>query len=131
MKTVLIVDDEPHVVRVLKLTLERAGYRVLTAPDGRAGLAMALAEPPHALVTDIQMPHMNGRELVQALVRELPERGFPILVMTSMTEREERSWVRAIPQVEFLEKPLSPRHLVVCLARLLAPQPTAAGDAHA
>ena len=88
MKTVLIVDDEPHVARVLKLTLERAGYRVLTAPDGETGLAAVLAAPPDALVTDIQMPRMDGRALVQAVAEQLPQRRFPIFVMTSMTARE-------------------------------------------
>jgi len=127
MKTVLIVDDEPHVARVLKLTLERAGYRVLTAPDGEAGLAAVLAAPPDALVSDIQMPRMDGRALVQAVCRELPQRSFPIFVMTSMTAREERDWVRQLPGVQFLEKPLSPRQLIAELARALA---APAGEPH-
>ena len=117
MRTILIVDDEPHVARVLTLTLERAGNRVQTAPDGRAGLAMLLAEAPDALVTDIQMPRMTGRELVAALQRERPDRRYPIFVMTSMTAREEREWVRGVPLVSFLEKPLSPRQLVASLNR--------------
>ena len=134
MKTVLIVDDEPHVARVLQLTLERAGYRVRTAPDGAAGLALLLAEEPDALVTDIQMPRMTGRELVAAVQRERPQRSFPIFVMTSMTAREERDWVRHIPGVSFLEKPLSPRQLVASLNRHFeakADQTLAAGGAHA
>jgi CheY-like chemotaxis protein len=129
MKTVLIVDDEPHVARVLKLTLERAGYRVLTAPDGEAGLAAVRAEPPDALVSDIQMPRMDGRALVQAVCAEMPERRFPIFVMTSMTAREERDWVRQLPQVQFLEKPLSPRQLIAELARALA-TPATTGAPH-
>lgn len=119
MKTVLIVDDEPHVTRVLQLTLERAGYQVLTAADGEAGLAAALRQAPDALVTDIQMPRMDGRDLVRALQRERPDRRYPIFVMTSLTAREERDWVRAIANVHFLEKPLSPRQLVASLAQQL------------
>lgn len=130
MKTVLIVDDEPHVARVLKLTLERAGYRVLTAPDGEAGLAAVLAAPPDALVSDIQMPRMNGRAMVQAVCRELPDRRFPIFVMTSMTGREERDWVRQLPRVQFLEKPLSPRQLIAELARALDAAATDTGAPH-
>jgi CheY-like chemotaxis protein len=130
MKTVLIVDDEPHVARVLKLTLERAGYRVLTAADGEAGLAAVLAAPPDALVSDIQMPRMDGRDLVRAVCRALPERRFPIFVMTSMTAREERDWVRQLANVHFLEKPLSPRQLVSDLARALEAAATA-GEPHA
>lgn len=117
MKKILIVDDEPHMLRVLKLTLERAGYRVQTEPDGRAGLEHVLAEPPDVLISDIKMPRMDGRDLVKAVHQALPERSFPIMVMSSLTAREEREWVRAIGNVEFLEKPVSPRQLVGRLAR--------------
>ena len=119
MKRILIVDDEPNVMRVLKLMLERAGHQVRTAADGLAGLEMARAEAPDVLITDIQMPRMDGRELVCTLHAEAPQRGFDIYVMTSMTEREEREWVRRIPRVAFLEKPVSPRQLVARLARSL------------
>lgn len=117
MKRILIVDDEPHVRRVLQLSLERAGYDVKIEHDGQAGLEHVLADPPDALVTDINMPRMTGRELVKALHAARPEREFPVFVMTSLTAREERVWVSAIPGVDFLEKPLSPRDLVARLAR--------------
>lgn len=117
MKRILIVDDEPHVSRVLKFTLERAGYAVLTQPDGQAALSSVLAEPPDAMITDIQMPRLSGRDLMKMLQDLMPDRPFPVLIMTSMTAREERDWVREIPGVEFLEKPLSPRQLVASLNR--------------
>jgi len=120
MKRILIVDDEPNVTRVLALMLERAGHEVTTAPSGEAGLAAVLAQPPDALITDIQMPRMDGREMVRAIHERMPQRRFEIFVMTSMTAREERDWVRAIPRVEFLEKPVSPRQLVGRLARAFA-----------
>ena len=120
MKRILIVDDEPNIARVLKLMLERAGHAVSTAPDGEAGLASVLANPPDALITDIQMPRMNGRQLVHAIHQQLPNRQFPIFVMTSMTAREERDWVRALAHIEFLEKPVSPRQLVSRLAHCFA-----------
>jgi CheY-like chemotaxis protein len=132
VKRILIVDDEPNVMRVLKLMLERAGHRVRTACDGVEGLAQLRAEPPDVLVTDIQMPRMDGRELVQTLHAEMPERGFDIYVMTSMTERDEREWVRKIPRVVFLEKPVSPRQLVARLAQRQGEgsSPGAADDGH-
>ena len=127
MKHVLIVDNEPNVIRVLQLMLERAGHRVSSAPNGEIALAQVLAEAPDALITDIQMPRMNGRELVRAIQERLPERAFDIFVMTSMTEREEREWVRAVPRVEFLEKPVSPRHVVARLAMAFAATTSAPG----
>lgn len=119
-KRVLIVDDEPHVRRVLQLCVERAGYAVQLEHDGRAGLDRALAEPPDVLISDINMPRMTGREMVQALHAAQPGRGYPILVMTSLTAREERQWVKAIPGVDFVEKPVSPRELVARLHKLFA-----------
>ena len=76
MKRILIVDDEPHVRRVLQLSLERAGYAVHIELDGKAGLERALADPPDVLVSDINMPRMTGREMVQALHAALPGRTF-------------------------------------------------------
>ena len=131
MKRILIVDDEPHVRRVLQLSLERAGYAVTMEFDGQAGLDRALADPPDALVSDINMPRMTGREMVKALHAALPSREFPILVMTSLPAREERVWVNAIPGVEFLEKPLSPRALVARLARHFEARERAGAPANA
>ena len=66
---------------------------------------------PDAMITDIQMPLMTGKELCQTLHAEIPERQFPIFVMTSMTDREHREWVAQIERLELLEKPLSMRIL--------------------
>jgi len=112
---VLIVDDEPHVMRVLELTLTRAGYRVLCVTDGSAALDSIRLHAPDVLITDIQMPVMNGRELCEAIHAEFPARSFPILVMTSGTARENREWASRIPNTDFLEKPLSPRNLIARL----------------
>ena len=106
MNHILIADDEPHVIRILKLALERAGYGVDSVPNGEAALAHILEHPPDALITDIQMPRMNGQDLCQRVREALPDRNFPILVMTSRVEREHRQWAAALPRVEFLEKPL-------------------------
>lgn len=115
MKKILVVDDEPHMSRVLKLYLERAGYAVQTCPNGQVALAAVLQSAPDAMLTDIQMPVMTGRELCQALQEQLPDRTFPIFVMTSMTNDEHRDWTGKISNLEFLEKPLSMRAVVAQL----------------
>jgi two-component system, OmpR family, alkaline phosphatase synthesis response regulator PhoP len=119
MKRILIVDDEVHITLVLKLHLERAGYAVETANNGKAGLEAVARQAPDALITDIQMPLMTGRELCLAIEQALPDRTFPILVMTSRTDREEREWTAAIPLLEFLEKPVSIRSVVSRLEKHL------------
>lgn len=115
MKQILIADDEPHVIRVLKLTLEREGYGVAAVGNGEQALQQIRSAHPDVLITDIQMPRMTGRELCQAIEAEWPQRRFTIIVMTSMTEREQREWVASLKNIQFLEKPLSPRRLVAFL----------------
>jgi DNA-binding response OmpR family regulator len=111
MKRILIVDDEPHMTHVLKLHLQRSGYTVETAPNGKVALESVLKSAPDVMVTDIQMPLMTGQELCLALEAQYPERTFPIFVMTSMTDREHREWTAQIKNLKFLEKPLSMRAL--------------------
>jgi len=123
MKRILIVDDEPHITRVLKLYLERVGYAVDTAQNGRAALDDILKSAPDALMTDIQMPLMSGKQLCLALEEQLPQRTFPIFVMTSMTDRE-------INNLEFLEKPLSMRAMTRALDKHFGTAETDGGASH-
>ena len=117
---ILVADDEIHMRRVVSMFLERAGYRVETAANGREALDAILKSPPDVLLTDINMPQMTGQQLCQELQKQMPERTFPIFVMTSMTERENRDWQLHIPNSSLLEKPLSMRVLIADLARHFA-----------
>ena len=120
-KRILVVDDELHMVRVVKLFLERAGYKVDTASNGQEALDAILLDPPDVLLTDINMPRMTGQELCVEIQKQLPERKFPIFVMTSMTDRENRDWTKNIPNSALLEKPVSMRMLLADLSRRFAP----------
>jgi CheY-like chemotaxis protein len=115
MKTVLIVDDEPVVRRVLTLALEQARYKVVSASNGEEALDLVRDSHPDVLITDIEMPRMSGEALCKKLNEEMPDRAFPIFVVTSVTAVEHREWSRDLPNVMFLEKPISARKL---LARL-------------
>lgn len=119
-RRILLVDDEPHVLRVLRLALEREGYAVTTASDGHAALACMAEQLPDVLISDIQMDGMDGRTLCPLARATYPDHPFLILVMTSMTALDERAWARALANTEFLEKPLSPRQLVARLSRHFA-----------
>ena len=130
MRHILVADDEPHMTHVLKLYLERAGYVVQTCANGQQALAAVRDRAPDALITDIQMPQMNGQELWEAIERELPQRSLPIFVITSMTEREAREWTAAIRALHFLEKPLSMRALVATLDRHFGSAPAAVEVRH-
>ncbi len=112
MKSIVIADDEPHVLRVLKLSLEKEGYEVDAYPNGREALARIERDPPDILISDIQMPQMTGEELCRHIHQHMPERKFLIFILTSRTEIEHREWSRAIENLQFLEKPVSIRNLI-------------------
>ena len=115
MKKIIIADDEPHVLRVLKLSLEREGYAVEVFANGRTALDRLEQEHPDILITDIHMPVMTGEQLCLHIQQEMPDRKFLIFVLTSRTEIEHREWSCQIDNLLFLEKPVSIRNLVVKL----------------
>ena len=115
MKRILLVDDEAHVTRVLKMALERAGFLVDDAATGEEALAYLQQLQPDVLITDIDMPRMDGRELCSRIQADMPEREFMIFVLTARTEHEHREWSAAIPNLQFMEKPVSVRKLVSTL----------------
>ena len=112
MKKILIADDEPHVLRVMKMSLENEGYAVDTCANGMEALARIEREHPDILITDIQMPQMTGEELCRHIEEYIPQREFVIFVLTSRTEIEHREWSRQIDNLLFLEKPVSIRNLI-------------------
>ncbi len=112
MKKIVIADDEPHVLRVLKLSLEKEGYAVETCANGKEALTRLEQEHPDILITDIQMPQMTGEELCKHINAHMPKRKFLIFVLTSRTEIEHREWSRDIDNLLFLEKPVSIRNLL-------------------
>lgn len=119
MKKIMIVDDHAPVVRVLRLGLEEAGYTVTAANNGAECLVDLEREHPDFLVTDIDMPRMNGKELCLQIEQLYPARKFPIVVLTSRTELEHRNWTRGIDNLTFMEKPVSIRRLVAHVSRYL------------
>ena len=115
MKDILLVDDEPHVIRVMRLSLERAGYTVRQAGNGEQALQEIRNTPPDMLITDIDMPRMTGKELCLTIAQEMPDRSFGIYVLTSRTAQEHREWSAQLPRLRFMEKPVSIRQLLVDL----------------
>ncbi len=115
MRSILVVDDEAFVTRVTKLCLERAGYDVSVASDGEEALRMLHEHRFDAVITDLMMPRMDGRELCRVIHEQLPGDELLIFVATSSSEQEHRDWARELPRMVFLEKPLSLRRLIARL----------------
>ena len=109
---ILVVDDDPGARHLLGLHLRRAGYEVIAAPDGRAGLRAAISESPHMVITDWLMPGLSGLELCQALRETEIGRHMYLIVLTS---REEEDSVVAGLEAganDYLTKPFNPRILL-------------------
>ncbi len=119
-KRILVADDEPQLTRVIEIFLRREGYAVDVVCDGREAMDYILRRPPDALVTDINMPRMTGKELCLELEKPLPQREFKIVVLSSSTDREHRDWSDRMRNTVFMEKPVSMRLLVSMLRAYFA-----------
>jgi CheY-like chemotaxis protein len=120
MSSILIVDDEPMVIRVVKLGLERAGHEVASASNGAEALKLLRDRSYDVLITDLNMPRMDGRELCQTYQEEMPERDTLIFVVTARPGENHRVWAGGLQNVEFVEKPASVRRLIARIAERTA-----------
>jgi DNA-binding response OmpR family regulator len=118
MKKILIVEDDEVERELVRMTLEREGYRVVTAEDGERGFELALAERPDLIVTDVAMPAGDGIQLVRR-VRSAPEvAATPILVTTGFGTGSA-SYTLAQGADAYEPKPLDPDALRESVRRLL------------
>ena len=115
-QSVLVVDDDPNVVELARLYLERDGYRVLTALDGADGLASAREERPDIVVLDVMLPRLNGLDVCRAL-RE--ESQIPIIMLTARVEEEDRLTGLELGADDYITKPFSPRELAARVRAVL------------
>ena len=113
--TVMIVDDEPDMRHLLRITLELAGYGVVEAAHGEAALEQVRRSPPQIVLTDQMMPRMNGGELIERLRAEETTKAIPI-VMISGTRAAQAAADAA------LGKPFDPSELLVLVDRLTGKQ---------
>jgi len=113
---ILVVDDEPKIVRIARDYLEKNGFRVVTAADGGAALSMARREKPDLIVLDLLLPGMDGREVCRILRRESD---VPIIMLTALSEESDQIVGLEIGADDYIIKPFSPRALVARVRALL------------
>ena len=116
MAKILLVDDEEMITEPLARSLREAGYEVIVAHDGRAGLALAQSEQPDLVVLDILMPEMDGWEVCRTLRQESP---VPILMLTALGEEIDRVLGLEIGADDYLTKPFSTRELKARIRAML------------
>ena len=123
MKTFLIADDEPVVLTMTALFLQKAGYSCLKAPDGKAALELFHQNPDiDALVSDIRMPGLTGFELGRAV--RILNPGLPILLMSGFAghTREDSQGLFEQQNIQFLPKPFTSDQLIASVEMLFAMQ---------
>jgi DNA-binding response OmpR family regulator len=109
MKTILVVDDEPKIVQLLRDYLERAGFRVLTAPNGKTALALAHSEKPDLIILDLGLPEMDGLDVTRTLRKDS---NVPILMLTARSDETDKLIGLELGADDYITKPFSPRELV-------------------
>jgi two-component system phosphate regulon response regulator PhoB len=119
-KTILVADDESHILHVVSLKLRNAGFRVLTARDGQEALEMAQQEHPDLLITDYHMPQLSGLELCQRLKQDVRTSGIPAIMLTARGYHLEPQDTEQSGILRMLSKPFSPRHLLSTVTEVLS-----------
>ena len=116
---ILIVDDEAHILQVLSLKLRNCGYDIATAIDGEDALYQVKSDPPDLIISDVQMPYMNGLEFAKALSSDSSTSHIPVVILTARGHTLEASDTD-IPNIrKVLSKPFSPRGIAELVATLL------------
>ncbi|MGB1110145.1 MAG: response regulator [Gammaproteobacteria bacterium] len=119
MAHILIVDDSPTEVHVLKTILEKHGHQISTASSGEEGVEVAKQIIPDLILMDIVMPGMNGFQATRQLSKEQSTESVPIIVVTTKDQDTDRMWSLRQGAKDFLTKPVSEDELVEKIGALL------------
>ena len=103
---VLIVEDDPSLRRILEIKFRNKGYQVYSARDGAEGYDLILKEKPQVVITDIQMPKMDGKSLCEKTCELKKETPFLTIVITSLVS-ENHTWIDEMDETELILKPLN------------------------
>lgn len=115
---VLVCDDERHIVRLIQVHMEKAGYTVVTAYDGKDGLEKIRAEKPDLVVLDVMMPYMDGFEVLKTLRREPEYENLPVIMLTAKAQDKDVFEGYHYGADMYLTKPFNPMELVTFVKRI-------------
>ena len=114
-KSVLVIDDEAHIRRVIELKFKNQGYEVTTATNGEEGLELIERQKPDVVITDIMMPKLDGKALCERVNELKKERPFLTIVMTCRISPTEQDWIDDMQDTVFVEKPFSLSTILKCV----------------
>jgi two-component system alkaline phosphatase synthesis response regulator PhoP len=118
MKKILLVDDQPNFIKMVSLKLEKMGYAVVSAENGRVGLERAIAEQPDLIVMDIMMPEMDGFTACEKIKEQSPKK-CPVIFLSAKGQESDRRRAAELGAVDFIAKPFSPKMLIDRIEELL------------
>ena len=121
-KTVLVIDDEAYIRRVLQVKLNKYGYNVILAKNGQEGFDIIHKQKPNVVISDINMPIMDGKALCEktnGLKREQP---FLTIIITARIIPEDQDWIDEMQDTIFMEKPFSPAKIMESINQYLGVQ---------
>lgn len=118
--TVLTVDDSRTMRDMLRMALAEAGFRVVQAEDGLHGLDVLKAEQPQVVITDINMPRMDGFGFIEAVRKDNAYRAVPILVLTTESDDDKKMRARRAGATGWIVKPFDPVKLIAAVRRVAA-----------
>jgi two-component system phosphate regulon response regulator PhoB len=122
-KTILVADDESHILNVVSLKLRNAGFNVLTAHDGQEALDLAVSEHPDLLITDYHMPLLSGLELCHRLRHEPATASMPAIMLTARGYSLDENDTQDSGILRMISKPFSPRQLLAAVNEVLSGAP--------
>jgi DNA-binding response OmpR family regulator len=124
---VLVADDDPDILALVRFRLERDGYEVLSAPDGETALDLALARPPDLALLDVMMPRLDGYEVTRRLRAHGPTTTIPIILLTARVQEPDVERGFEAGADDYVTKPFSPQALGERVQAALGARP---GDGH-
>ena len=118
--TILIVDDSPTEIHVLKGILEKNGYAVIVAENGEEGVAEAKRSKPDLILMDVVMPGLNGFQATRQLSRDASTAGIPVIIVTTKDQETDRAWGIRQGAKEYIVKPVAAGELLNKIKSLLS-----------
>lgn len=118
-KTILTVDDSSSIRQMVSFTLKQAGYTVIEAEDGQKGLDTARQNRADLVITDLNMPNMNGMELIRHLRQEPNYKFTPILMLTTESDESRKMEGRQAGATGWIVKPFNPEQLIKVVHKVL------------
>lgn len=123
-RSILVIDDEARIAKLLRALLEEEGHHVRTANDGAAGWAAVVADPPDLVISDVLLPKLGGFELCERIKAEPQFAGVRVMLMTAVYKKDVyRTRVKEVGADDFVEKPFEPHDMLRRVRALLAGPP--------